>query len=145
MKNLLSLVRKNSTPAKISPCESETGERRKEQRLYCKEQILFVYGFMLTSSGGQLVDVSSCWAAFTCSLNAAPPGIGETMLVRLKIPHPNSGATDFARRAYTRRVDNIDNSSYRIVIQFAKPLPYKPVENRITQFKKQRKIKAATL
>jgi len=40
MKNLLSFVQKTFARSKTSLCKSDNGERRKEQRLRCNENIL---------------------------------------------------------------------------------------------------------
>ncbi|MFC1677402.1 PilZ domain-containing protein [Planctomycetota bacterium] len=123
-KNLLPFVRKNS---------SRTGgdkniEKRKEQRLSCDEKMQFSNAITPTSSKGRLIDVSSGGAAFTTELETQLPRIGDSILVRIKLPLPGRDADDFVRRGYVRQVGNTDDSLHRVAVEFAKPLPYKPVE-----------------
>ena len=105
-----------------------TQERRKEQRLCCKEKIWFGYDWHLTSSQGQVVDISSGGAAFICSTGENPPNVGQGMLIRIRMPRNNIKRRDIGCHARICRVDSVNNSINRIAIQFDKPLPFKPVE-----------------
>ncbi len=123
----------------------KTGERRKEQRLSCQEQIRFVNDFEITPSQGLMVDISSGGAAFTCRAKQNRPRVGQGVTVRLSFPLANAETADFIRRAHICRVDNIDNAVHRIAVQFARALPYKPADKCDTQSKPERNLEPATM
>ena len=94
----------------------------------CDEKMQFSNAIVPTFSKGQLIDVSSSGAAFTAELETQLPRIGDSILVRIRLPRAGRDADDFVRRAYVREVGNTEDSLRRVAVEFAKPLPYKPVE-----------------
>lgn len=100
-------------------------------------------------SHGQLIDVSSNTAAFTCKADEASPYAGQSLSTRFSIPC--FGAEDgfelanFARTCQVRRVDGVSDFIKRVVIQFAEPLPFKPGEQAEDEFDAQERLKAVTI
>jgi hypothetical protein len=109
-----------------------TGERRAEQRLRYQWPIWFAEDFRDELSQGQMADLSSRAAAFTCYADAHCPHPGQRLTTRFSIPHygPDDSfdMLDFVRAGHVYRVDGVNSSLRRVVIQFAEPLPLHPGE-----------------
>ena len=107
-----------------------TAERRGEKRLRYHWPIWFAEDFNGLLSQGQMVDVSSCGAAFTCPANDSCPHPGQTVTTRFSVPKfdgDNSfNMASFTRQSYICRIDYINVCTKRVAIQFAEPLPFKP-------------------
>lgn len=107
-------------------------ERRSEQRLRYYWPIWFAEDFDETLSQGQMVDISSTGAAFTCHANDGSPFLGQHITARFSVPRygPDDSfdMTSFTRSAHICRVDNVNGYLRRIAIQFAEPLPFRPGE-----------------
>ena len=111
---------------------AEINERRAEKRLRYCWPVWFAENFNETLSQGQMVDVSSGGAAFTCHANEHHPYLGQHITARFSVPRFGSGES-FDMASFTRpgricRVDNINGSLRRVAVQFAEPLPFKPGE-----------------
>ena len=111
----------------------ETGhERRTEKRLRYCWPIWFSEDFDGMLSQGQMVDVSSRGAAFTCYADEARPHLGQNLTARFSIPRygPDSAfdMTDVIRSANVCRVESSNGYLCRIAVQFAEALPFKPGE-----------------
>jgi len=110
----------------------EDSERRTERRLRYYWPIWFAENPNDTLSQGQMVDVSSKAAAFTCYTDDDCPDLGQDITARFSIPQ--YGADDsfdmanFTRSGHVYRVDKVNPFLQRIVVQFAEPLPFKPGE-----------------
>ena len=110
----------------------QNNERRTEQRLRYYWPIWFAEDFNETLSQGQMVDISSRGAAFTCYSNDGCPYPGQHITARFSVPHygPDDSfdMENFTRSAHVCRVDNVNSFLRRIAVQFAEPLPFKPGE-----------------
>jgi hypothetical protein len=107
-------------------------ERRREQRLRYHWPIWFAEDFNETLSQGQMVDVSSTAAAFTCHADEYCPYVGQHLTARFSVPRFEEeeafDMANFTRSGHICRVDDINQFSRRVVVQFAAPLPFKPGE-----------------
>jgi hypothetical protein len=107
-------------------------ERRKEQRLRYHWPVWFAENFNETLSQGQMVDISSTAAAFTCRKDEHYPYVGQHLTARFSVPRFQPGEAfdmaNFTRSGRICRVDDISTFSRRIAVQFAQPLPFKPGE-----------------
>ncbi len=110
----------------------DNDDRRKEQRLRYYWPIWFARDLSHTLSQGQMVDISSRAAAFTCYADNDCPYIGQPIIARFSVPRygPDDSfdMTDFTREGHVFRVDNVSSYLCRIAVQFAEPLPFKPGE-----------------
>ncbi len=107
-------------------------ERRREQRLRYYWPIWFAENPDYSLTQGQMVDVSSTGAAFTCYADYACPYPGQNLTTRFSVPKYDCDESfdiaDFTRSGHVCRVDNINPFLRRVAIQFASPLPFKPGE-----------------
>jgi len=110
----------------------KTDERRTEQRLRYYWPIWFAENFDDTLSQGQMVDVSSRGAAFTCYANNDCPYPGQHITARFSVPQYRSDDSfdmaNFTRSAHVCRVQEVNSFLRRIAVQFGEPLPFKPGE-----------------
>jgi hypothetical protein len=110
----------------------QNDERRTEQRLRYYWPVWFAEDFNETLSQGQMVDISSRGAAFTCYTNDGCPYPGQNITTRFSVPHygPDDSfdMENFTRSAQVCRVENVNSFLRRIAVQFAEPLPFKPGE-----------------
>jgi hypothetical protein len=81
---------------------------------------------------GQMVDVSSTGASFTCYADYHCPYIGQEITARFSVPKygwdESFDMADFTRSAHVCRIDNINPFMRRIAVQFSSPLSFKPGE-----------------
>jgi len=120
-------------------------ERRTEQRLRyhwpiwfapleVSRQLLtgFAEDFNDALSQGQMIDISSRGAAFTCYKDGSCPDLGQEITARFSVPRfgPDDSfdMANFTRSARICQVDDVNSFSRRVAIQFAEPLPFKPGE-----------------
>ena len=112
-------------------------ERRTEQRLRYYWPIWFAEDPNETLSQGQMLDISSGGAAFTCHADEACPYPGQHITARFSVPRYGSddsfNMANFTRSAHVCRVDNVSSFLRRIAVQFAEPLPFKPGEQNTTE------------
>jgi hypothetical protein len=110
----------------------ETTERRTEQRLRYYWPIWFAEDFNDVLSQGQMVDISSRGAAFTCYDDGSCPYLGQHITTRFSVPRygpeDSFDMADFTRSGHISRVDEVNSFMRRVVVQFAEPLPFKPGE-----------------
>jgi len=126
-----------------------TNERRKEKRLRYHWPIWFAEDFNGLLSQGQMVDVSSNGAAFTCSADNNCSYPGQSITTRFSVPKfdgDNSfNMTSFTRHGHICRVDDINVYTKRVAIQFAEPLPFKPGQQAEDEAQCSEKLKAVTI
>ena len=107
-------------------------ERRTEQRLRYYWPIWYAENFNETLSQGQMVDISSKGAAFTCYANDDCPYPGQYITARFSVPQygPDDSfdMANFTRSAHVCRVQDVNSFLRRIAVQFSEPLPFKPGE-----------------
>ena len=110
----------------------KTDERRSEPRLRYYWPVWFAENFNDTLAQGQMVDVSSRGAAFTCYSHDGCPYPGQHITARFSVPHygPDDSfdMANFTRSAHVCRVENVNSFLRRIAVQFADPLPFNPGE-----------------
>jgi hypothetical protein len=111
---------------------NENHERRRERRLRYQWPVWFAEDVNEVLSQGQMVDITSESAAFTCHSHDTLTFPGQKVTLRLSIPKfSDNDAFELAcyvRKGNVYRIEEIDNYTRRIVTQFAEPLPYKPGE-----------------
>ncbi len=107
-------------------------ERRREQRLRYHWPVWFAEDFNETLFQGQMVDVSSGGAAFTCHADENCPYPGQRITTRFSVPcfgpDDSFDMTSFTRIGNVCRVENVNHLLRRVAMQFAEPLPFKPGE-----------------
>jgi hypothetical protein len=112
-------------------------ERRTEQRLRYYWPIWFAENFDDTLAQGQMVDISSRGAAFTCYADNDCPYPGQHITARFSVPHygPDDSfdMESFTRSAHVCRVEDVNSYLRRIAVQFAEPLPFKPGEQNASE------------
>lgn len=112
-------------------------ERRKEQRLRYHWPVWFAEDFNDALSQGQMVDISSAAAAFTCHSDESRPYIGQHITARFSVPRFCEGEafdmTSFTRSALICRVDDSKGFLRRIAVQFTEPLPFRPGEQAVDE------------
>ena len=110
----------------------KNNERRREQRLCYHWPVWFAEDFNETLSQGQMVDVSSGGAAFTCHADENCPYPDQQITARFSVPRFGSEASfdmaNFTRTGRIYRVDDVNSFLRRVAVQFAEPLPFKPGE-----------------
>jgi len=109
-----------------------TGERRIERRLSYNWPIWFAEDINGELAQGQMTDLSSRGAAFTCYADERCPYPGQHVTARFSIPQygPDNSfdMVDFVRCGHVCRVDGVNHALRRIAIQFIEPLPFRPGE-----------------
>jgi len=107
-------------------------ERRGEQRLRYHWPVWFAEDFSEVLSQGQMVDISSASAAFTCHADQNCPYPDQQITARFCVPRfADEDAFDmanFTRTGRICRVEKVNNFLNRVAVQFAEPLPFKPGE-----------------
>jgi hypothetical protein len=107
-------------------------ERRREKRLKYSWPVWFAEDFDQILFQGQMIDVSSGGAAFTCSADEGCHYPGQRITARFSIPrYQSEDSFDMAnvtRTGHVCRVDNSNGFNHRIAIQFAEPLNFRPGE-----------------
>ncbi len=124
-------------------------ERRREQRLRYHWPVWFAEDFNESLSQGQMVDVSSAGAAFTCHADEHCPYVGQHLTTRFSVPRFWPGEAfdmaNFTRSGRICRVDDVNQLSRRVAMQFAEPLPFKPGEQANSESDAQLRLKAVAI
>jgi len=111
---------------------NEHAERRTEKRLRYYWPIWFAENFDDALAQGQMVDLSSRGAAFTCYADQTCPHPGQHITARFSVPRYGPDGSfdmaDFTRSAHICRIQNVNPFLRRIAVQFAEALPFKPGE-----------------
>jgi hypothetical protein len=127
--------------------DANNNERRREQRLRYHWPVWFAENFNETLFQGQMVDISSTAAAFTCRKDEHYPYIGQHLTARFSVPKFRPGEAfdmaNFTRLGRIYRVDDISPFTRRIVMQFASPLPFKPGEQADSEVETQQFMAAS--
>jgi len=107
-------------------------ERRREPRLRYSWPIWFAEDFDDILTQGQMIDVSSGGAAFTCYADRCP-GYGEHITARFSVPKSEQGEsfdlTNFIRDGKICRIDELGPHIRRVAFQFCEPLPFQPAHD----------------
>ncbi len=108
-----------------------TDERRREKRLRYHWPVWFAEDFNEILSQGQMIDISSGGAAFTCYTDKCPHA-GQHITARFSVPRYDSEGSfnmeNFIQHGHVCRVDEMNDYVRRVAIQFACSLPFKPGE-----------------
>jgi hypothetical protein len=108
-----------------------TVERRSEARLRYSWPIWFAENFNGMLNQGQMIDISSGGAAFTCYASNCPSQ-GESIATRFSVPRYSEDDSfeldNFIRSGRVCRIDELSPYLRRVAVQFAKPLPFKPAQ-----------------
>ncbi len=106
-------------------------ERRKEKRLSYNWPVWFAEDYNDILTQGQMVDISSESAMFTCYADGCPRH-GEHITARFSVPHYGQDESfdleNFIRSGEVCRVEELSQFIRRVALQFAEPLPFKPGE-----------------
>ena len=124
-------------------------ERRMENRLRYHWPVWFAEDFNHTLVQGQMVDVSSGGAAFTCHADGNCPYPGQQLTARFSVPRFGAAESfdmaGFVRTARVCRVENVNRFLSRVAVQFAEPLNFKPGEQTETESEAEQMLKAVTI
>lgn len=124
-------------------------ERRREQRLRYHWPVWFAEDFKETLTQGQMVDISSGGAAFTCHVDESCPYPGQELTARFSVPRFGSDdsfdMTSFVRMGRICRVDNVNSFVCRVAMQFAEPLSFKPGEQADSESDAEQRLRAITI
>ncbi|MBN2456778.1 MAG: hypothetical protein JXB29_09640 [Sedimentisphaerales bacterium] len=127
----------------------EFSERRRESRLRYHWPIWFAEDFNDVLSQGQMIDISSEAAAFTCGADENCSYPGQEMTSRFSVPRFGLGdafdMASFTRSGKIIRVDEVNKFLQRIAVQFAEPLPFKPGEQTDSNEETQQRLSAVTI
>ena len=108
-------------------------ERRGEERLRYSWPVWFAEDFDDILTQGQMVDVSSGGAAFTCYADRCPTP-GEHITARFSVPKFDESDSydlaNFIRDAQICRIDDLGPYVRRVAVQFSEPLPFSPATNK---------------
>lgn len=111
-------------------------ERRRESRLRYSWPIWFAEDFDEILTQGQMVDVSSSGAAFTCYADRCPTS-GEHITARFSVPRfgleedDTFNLSNFIREGKICRIDELGPYVRRVAIQFSEPLPFAPADEKV--------------
>ena len=110
----------------------DSTDRRRESRLRYHWPVWYAEDFNETLLQGQMVDVSSGGAAFTCHADENCPYPGQQITARFSVPcfgpDDSFDMASFTRTGSVCRINKIGDFLRRVAIQFAEPLPFKPGE-----------------
>jgi len=124
-------------------------ERRRERRLHYHWPVWFAEDFNDVLTQGQMLDVCSSGAAFTCHSGDECPYLGEQITARFSTPHfiedDAFEMASFTRTARVCRIDEANRFLCRVAVQFAEPLPFKPGEQGENEFEIRERLKAVTI
>jgi len=111
-----------------------THELRAEQPLHYHWPIWFAENRDEELSQGQMADVSSTTAAFTCYADERCPYPGQHVTARFSVPRYGADDSfdmiDFVRSGHVSQVDDVNSALRRVVLQFTEPLSFRPGEQR---------------
>jgi hypothetical protein len=98
----------------------ETAERRAERRLRYYWPIWFAEDFNEALSQGQMIDICSRGAAFTCYDDGSCPYLGQYIAARFSVPRygPDDSfdMENFTRSGHISRVDEVNSYLRRVVV-----------------------------
>ena len=127
----------------------ENAERRREQRLRYYWPVWFAEDFNEMLSQGQMIDVSSGGAAFTCRADESCPYLGQHVTARFSIPRFGADESfdmaSFTRHGHVCRVEEVNGFVRRVAMQFADSLPFKPGEQTESEVETTERLKAVTI
>jgi hypothetical protein len=124
-------------------------ERRKEKRLRYHWPVWFAEDFNSELTQGQMIDISSEGAAFSCYAHETCPYPGQHLTARFSVPRigPEESfeMASFTKPAKVARVDYVNDYVRRIAVQFAEPLPFKPGQQADSDADTLARLRAVTI
>lgn len=106
-------------------------DRRREPRLRYNWPIWFAEDFDDILTQGQMVDISSNGAAFTCYADKCP-GYGQHITARFSVPYYHHGDAfdlkNFIRDGKICRIEELGPYIRKVAFQFSQPLPFQPAK-----------------
>jgi hypothetical protein len=115
-----------------SRMDENKSNRRSEERLRYAWPVWFSEDFNGILSQGQMVDLSSRGAAFSCRAGDDCPCPGQHLTARFSVPQyvdaDSFEMADFFRSGRVCRVEEMNPYSRKVAVQFSQPLPFKPGE-----------------
>ena len=109
-------------------------DRRCETRFRYCWPIWFAPDMQGDVAQGQMVDVTSHAAAFTCYADHQCPHPGQHLATRFSVPDYGEDGSfdmqDFVRTGHVYRVDRVSDHLRRVVLQFHESLSFKPGEHK---------------
>lgn len=110
---------------------TEVSERREEKRLRYNWPVWFAHDFNDVLTQGQMVDICSEGASFTCYADKCPHEGGQ-ITTRFSVPRYGEGDAfdleNYIREGKICRIDEVGPFVRRVAISFKEPLPFKPGE-----------------
>jgi len=106
--------------------------RRTEERLRYHWPVWYGDRCGQSISQGQMVDVSSAAAAFTCYAHDYCPDPSQKITAHFSVPYYGDNdafeMSRFTRMGNVSRVERVNDHLNRVVVQFWEPLDFKPGE-----------------
>ncbi len=119
-------------------------ERRVEHRLQYRWPVRFITDGDSLPFQGQIVDISSEGMAFLCHSDQSRFDTGKQLKAVFGVPHFGSDELFdtilFERIGHVRRIDKPSSQVYRVAIQFASPLFFRPGEQGIDEIDIQQRL-----
>lgn len=114
---------------------TENAERRRENRLRYHWPVWFGDDFKGVLNQGQMVDVSSGGAAFTCYADNCP-GNGQSITARFSVPKYEEDESfdieNYVRSGRICRIEQISPFIRKVAVQFSDVLPFQPGQQKTT-------------
>ena len=108
-----------------------SSDRRRERRLRYHWPVWFTEDMSGALTQGQMVDVSSGGAAFTCYADKCPRQ-GQKITARFSVPRYGEDDSfdleNYVRSSTVCRTEEISPFIHKVAVQFAQTLPFKPGE-----------------
>jgi len=131
------------------PIMDSVQERRREQRLRYHWPVWYAEDSSERVFQGQMVDVSSEGAAFTCYSHEGYPYPSQKITARFSVPRFGSEESfdmaNFTRSANICRVDDVNPFLRRIAVCFSDALPFKPGEQARDELDQQERLRAVKI
>ena len=111
--------------------KSTSGDRRFERRLRYNWPVWFTDERESDRVfQGQMVDINSSAAAFTCRTHEGHPRVDQRLTARFGVPRYGEEEAfemiDVVREGHVHRVEQPNPFVWRVVMQFHQPLPFSP-------------------
>ena len=111
-------------------------DRRTEPRLRYSWPVWFAENFADILTQGQMVDISSGGASFTCYADSCPAA-GEHITARFSVPRFSEEESfdleNFIREGRICRIEEMGPYLRRVAVQFSDPLPFQPAAKQAAQ------------
>lgn len=109
--------------------DTESTERRREARLRYHWPIWFGSDFKGILNQGQMVDITSKGAAFTCYTDNCPNN-GQSITARFSVPRYEEDESfdieNYVRSGQICRIEQISPFLKKVAVQFSDALPFSP-------------------